>query len=211
MTTYTCNDHPGNPLPAGTEGVGCYACKLKKRLMLVERYGGGDGNYGNFLWFPTWFLTPLPVAVTAGEMFDRYTILKVKSKFVTDAAKQAQVGHDLAAMSNYLFTGPNEIGRVSPNQHGQLAIAAPQLWQLVDDLCGIHQRLWVIEDEIRALDSQVFPLEQYGHMDCLPEHLERYLKLARSVYITNDLRSRRKNQINELVGHDPEVKQYAEY
>lgn len=67
------------------------------------------------------------------------------------------------------------------------------------DLKAINTRLWGIEDDIRRKEAA----QDFG-----PEFVE----LARLVYQTNDIRSRIKRQINELLDSDLiEEKQYAEY
>jgi hypothetical protein len=54
----------------------------------------------------------------------------------------------------------------------------------VSQLLSINQKLWKIEDDLRVLEkSQDFD--------------ETFIDLARSVYITNDLRASIKKQINE--------------
>ena len=63
----------------------------------------------------------------------------------------------------------------------------------------INQRLWDIEDKIRDK-------ERNKSFD------DEFIQLARSVYITNDERSRIKRRINETFGSDLiEEKSYAEY
>ena len=54
----------------------------------------------------------------------------------------------------------------------------------VSQLLSINHKLWKIEDDLRVLEkSQDFD--------------ETFIELARSVYITNDLRARIKKEINE--------------
>jgi hypothetical protein len=63
----------------------------------------------------------------------------------------------------------------------------------------INQQLWDIEDKIRDKErNKSFDAE--------------FIQLARSVYITNDERSRIKKRINETLGSDLiEEKSYSEY
>ena len=53
-----------------------------------------------------------------------------------------------------------------------------------DQLLEVNQKLWKIEDELRIHEKS----QNFG---------ETFVKLARSVYITNDKRSSIKNEINE--------------
>ena len=63
----------------------------------------------------------------------------------------------------------------------------------------INQQLWDIEDKIREK-------EKFKSFDA------EFIQLARSVYITNDERSRIKRRINETFGSDLiEEKSYAEH
>lgn len=97
---------------------------------------------------------------------------------------------DAAAWRNVM----RELHRIAPmwpnNGHAEALRA---------DLKAINTRLWGIEDDIRRKEAA----KDFG-----PEFVE----LARLVYQTNDIRSRIKRQINELLDSDLiEEKQYAEY
>ena len=54
----------------------------------------------------------------------------------------------------------------------------------VSQLLSINRKLWKIEDDLRVLEKS----QDFG---------ETFIELARSVYITNDLRTRIKKEINE--------------
>jgi hypothetical protein len=71
--------------------------------------------------------------------------------------------------------------------------------QLEGELRKINQQLWNIEDKIRDK-------ERTNSFD------DEFIQLARSVYITNDARSRIKRKINDMLGSElVEEKSYAEY
>ena len=60
----------------------------------------------------------------------------------------------------------------------------------------INEKLWKIEDKLRQLEKE----QRFD---------EEFIKLARSVYITNDERARIKKEINEKTGsHYKEIKLY---
>ena len=61
--------------------------------------------------------------------------------------------------------------------------------QLEGELRQINQQLWGIEDKIRDK-------ERNNSFD------DEYVQLARSVYITNDERSRIKRKINDIFGSE---------
>ena len=60
---------------------------------------------------------------------------------------------------------------------------------LVDELREVNRSLWDIEDAIREKER-------------MSEFDEKFVELARSVYFTNDRRSRIKRSINEISGSD---------
>ena len=67
----------------------------------------------------------------------------------------------------------------------------------VSQLLSVNRKLWKIEDDLRVLEK-------------LKTFNEEFIELARSVYITNDLRAPIKKQINEKYKSSyQEVKCYA--
>ena len=70
---------------------------------------------------------------------------------------------------------------------------------LMNDLKQINQKLWKIEDNIRDKErNKTFD--------------EEFIELARSVYLTNDKRSKIKRKINETFGSELiEEKSYSDY
>jgi hypothetical protein len=68
--------------------------------------------------------------------------------------------------------------------------------EYMDELREVNQKLWDIEDEIRDLEKK-------------QDFSERFIKLARSVYLTNDKRALIKKKINEQTNSEySEVKLY---
>lgn len=81
----------------------------------------------------------------------------------------------------------------------EAALDSPKLQDLRAKLKAINESLWEIEDDIRILESQ----SDFG---------ERFIALARSVYLTNDRRASVKKEINQYLGSDlVEEKSYADY
>ena len=124
------------------------------------------------------------VAVSAGELIDRITILEIKSERFDDAAKLENVRTELEALTAARRSAlPPSAG----------------LSRLSADLKAVNQRLWQIEDDIRACEAA----QDFG---------PRFVELARAVYFANDERSRLKRQINELTGSAiVEEKSYTTY
>lgn len=64
------------------------------------------------------------------------------------------------------------------------------------ELLQVNRKLWKIEDELRYLETK-------------QKFEEKFIELARSVYIINDERARIKKRINEETGsHYKEIKLY---
>jgi hypothetical protein len=124
------------------------------------------------------------VPVSWGELFDKLTILEIKSERMTDAARVKNVRKELAALTKFVDRLENP-----PRKLKALRVA----------LRGINAELWRIEDDIRAKeDQQAFDGE--------------FVALARAVYRTNDERTRIKREINLLLASDLiEEKQYRGY
>ena len=68
--------------------------------------------------------------------------------------------------------------------------------EYMNQLRDVNLKLWKIEDELRELEKK----QDFG---------EKFIELARSVYITNDKRAEIKRKINEVTNsHYKEIKLY---
>ena len=124
----------------------------------------------------------MPVAV--GELIDKITILEIKSERITDPAKLRNIRSELRLLVEVRDT------HVAPGQ---------TISSLSGELKKVNEQLWDIEDEIRECERR----RDFG---------ARFVELARSVYQSNDLRSRLKREINEASGSRiVEEKSYAPY
>lgn len=122
------------------------------------------------------------VPVSAGELLDKITILRIKSRRIGDPAKLANVRKELAALE--------AIWRRSVT----VSLAAEE-----EELTRVNQALWEIEDHIR---------DQERERDFGPQ----FVALARRVYITNDQRAEIKRRVNLLLGSAlVEEKSYRNY
>ena len=127
--------------------------------------------------------TPL-IPISWGELFDKITILQIKLENLQDknALKNVKNEHD-------------ELLKIYNNNFLENENAK----RLLVDLKNINKRLWNIEDDIRDK-------ERHKIFD------EGFIELARSVYITNDERSRIKRNINKTFGSLLiEEKSYSDY
>lgn len=126
----------------------------------------------------------ISIRISPGEVLDRLTILEIKSERMTDAAKLANVRHEF-----------DELAAVVARQIPQ----RPEIKALHDELKDINGKLWDIEDDIRDCERA----RDFG---------DKFVKLARAVYHTNDSRAAVKRKINEALGSDLlEEKSYAPY
>ena len=124
----------------------------------------------------------LAIPCSFGDAADRITILTIKSERMRDAAQLANVRKELAGISGAF--------------HAAVA-RSPEFDALFAELKMVNEQLWDIEDAIRVCEAR----SDFG-----PE----FIRLARSVYQTNDKRAALKREINTLLGSDlVEEKSYA--
>jgi hypothetical protein len=124
------------------------------------------------------------VPVSPGELLDKITILRIKSARMHDAGKLANVRHELALLEGTWRTGVD----------ARESVRADEL-----ELEAVNERLWVIEDDIRACEAA----GDFG---------SRFVALARSVYVENDARAAIKKRINLALGSKiVEEKSYQPY
>ena len=124
------------------------------------------------------------VEISIGEFFDKITILEIKKERISNADKLININKELDGLNNLLT---------------ELSFSRDEVAQEVSELRKINETLWEIEDDIREKESQ-------------KAFDERFVELARAVYITNDKRSDIKRGINLKLGSDfVEEKFYEEY
>lgn len=124
------------------------------------------------------------IPVSWGELFDKVTILQIKSERIQDPDKLVNIRKELDELQMVLQS------------------AEPLHPDVVDAMSGLrvaNTKLWDIEDDIR---------------DCEREKRfdDEFVRLARAVYFTNDERAELKKKINLLLGSElVEEKSYASY
>ena len=121
--------------------------------------------------------------VSLGELVDKISILHIKNINIKDHEKLKLVKEELLLLNKTL---DDHINRDDIQQH-------------LDSLIDINSKLWVIEDNIRDCErNKIFD--------------QKFIDLARSVYVTNDKRSEVKLEINKKFGSQIiEVKSYEKY
>jgi hypothetical protein len=129
-------------------------------------------------------MNEIKVPVSPGELLDKITILRIKSKRMTDPSKLANVRAELEALEATWKSS---------------AYAGADVGSEVNALLAVNERLWTIEDDIRDK-------ERANAFD------EEFVRLARAVYTENDERAAIKRRLNLKLGSSlVEEKSYAEY
>ena len=126
----------------------------------------------------------LSVPVSVGEVVDKVTILEIKSDRISDQGKLRNIATELDALRPLVSGGVFDTNEVTA---------------LTDALRAVNGELWDIEDDIRAEEAA----GRFG---------ERFIELARAVYVTNDRRAELKKKINLATGSElVEEKSYEDY
>lgn len=126
----------------------------------------------------------IEVPVSPGELLDKITILEIKLERMTDPPKLENVRAEL------------DLLRASWSRSVQ---EDPVIRGLHVKLREVNEALWDIEDAIRDKER-------------MREFDDRFIELARSVYITNDRRAHLKKDLNQRLGSGlVEEKSYQPY
>ncbi len=129
-------------------------------------------------------MSEISVPVSPGELLDKITILRIKSRRMSDSKKLANVRIEL---------------KVLEDTWDAAAYAKADIAVDVTALLQVNERLWVIEDDIRDKERA-------------KEFDAGFIRLARAVYFENDERAAIKRRINSKLGSTiVEEKSYAEY
>ena len=126
----------------------------------------------------------LSVPVSVGEVVDKLTILEIKSARIADPDKLENITAELDSLRPLVSGG---------------VFDSDEMIALTDSLRTVNGQLWDIEDNIRAEEAA----GRFG---------DRFIELARAVYVTNDRRAELKKQINLATGSAlVEEKSYEDY
>ena len=117
-----------------------------------------------------------------GEVIDKITILEIKSEKLAEPRALANVRRELALLTEIAAS-----------------VSGGNIAEFKRQLRLLNETLWDTEDDIRAKEAA-------GQFD------QEFIKLARSVYKTNDARGELKRRINvELASELMEEKSYKKY
>ena len=122
--------------------------------------------------------------ISPGELVDKITILEIKKEFIIDSNKLKNINYEYNLLMKIYNDDVSKTDGVDV---------------LKTKLKNINLSLWKIEDDIR---------------DCERDKIfdNTFVELARSVYFTNDKRSKVKLEINLLLNSSlVEEKSYKDY
>ena len=124
------------------------------------------------------------IPISPGEFLDKITILEIKSERIASTEKKANVDKELSML--------NEVWANAVTEDTEIT-------SMRAELKSINETLWDIEDDIRDEERA-------------KRFSERFIELARSVYVTNDQRADVKKRINLHLKSDiVEEKSYQDY
>jgi len=124
------------------------------------------------------------VPISPGELVDKITILEIKKEFIKNDNKLKNINHEYDLLMQIYTTQISETEGIS---------------ELKNKLKEINLELWKIEDDIRDCERE-------------KSFSDTFIELARSVYFTNDRRSKVKMEINLLLNSNlVEEKSYKDY
>lgn len=124
------------------------------------------------------------IPISPGELLDKITILEIKSARIESDKKKSNVNKELNLLNTVWQESVTETSEIQ---------------SLRIEMKAINETLWDIEDDIREEERS----KRFG---------ERFIELARSVYVVNDQRGEVKKRINLYLKSDiVEEKSYQDY
>ena len=126
----------------------------------------------------------IKIQISPGELIDKFTILDIKLNRIKAKEKTQNIRKEHKILKRQIEKNLPKSKRLSA---------------LISKLKTINKTLWDIEDQIRVCERK-------------RDFEKEFIKLARSVYQKNDLRSSYKREINTLLGSEIiEEKSYESY
>ena len=126
-------------------------------------------------------LNEILAEISAGELIDKITILEIKKLKISDTEKTKDIQKELSSLNDTLEKTIPDVSKIKI---------------LIEKLKTINLKLWDIENGKRLAEKN----NDFG---------KKFIELARSVYKTNDERSKIKLEINIIFNSNiKEVKSY---
>jgi hypothetical protein len=127
----------------------------------------------------------MKIEISHGELVDKLSILDIKLLKIDNEDKLVNVKNEHETLYPYVLM--------------LLDLHQVPLRKLYDELTEVNSLLWNIEDDIRDCERD-------------KDFSQKFIDLARSVYVTNDKRALIKKQINQLTNSNlTEEKSYKKY
>ena len=124
------------------------------------------------------------VPISWGDLVDKITILEIKMDRIHDEKKRENIDKELQALKIVFDQGCKGPEKIN---------------QMKAKLRAVNEQLWNIEDDIRKCERE-------------KDFSQRFIDLARSVYMSNDRRAALKREINIILKSELlEEKSYEDY
>ena len=124
------------------------------------------------------------VEISAGELFDKITILKIKTEKIKDKGKLENIHKELDILQKEALKFDDTSDSLSNH---------------IKNLKNINSELWDIENIKREMEAS----KDFG---------ENFIKISRDVHFKNDIRAKIKKDINNLTNSNvSEEKEYSKY
>ena len=125
----------------------------------------------------------MKIEVSNGQILDKISILEIKKARINSPEKLVNI--------------EKELGELLPLY--EVLVTSDEVKKKYLELKSVNEQLWDIEDDIREWEDRYY----FG---------DKFVELARLVYITNDRRAKIKKDINLLSGSELiEEKSYKQY
>jgi hypothetical protein len=126
----------------------------------------------------------MKIEVSTGEILDKFSILIIKRSNIKDDSKLDNIQKEIDELLPMFIS---------------ITCKDKKVYDKYIDLAIVNKELWDIEDDIRECERQ----KDFG---------DKFIQLARSVYISNDSRAKIKKEINLMTNSDiVEEKSYQSY
>ena len=125
----------------------------------------------------------MKIEVSNGEILDKISILEIKKARINSPEKLVNIEKELSELLPLY----------------EVLVTSDEVEKKYLELKSVNEQLWDIEDDIREWEDRYY----FG---------DKFVELARLVYITNDRRAKIKKDINLLSGSELiEEKSYKQY
>ena len=127
----------------------------------------------------------MKLEVSVGEVLDKFSILEIKLKEITDENKLVNIRNEHEFISNTIADSDIVVDETFTHYYHRLV--------------NVNEKLWKIEDKLRVYEKAA----DFG---------DEFIQAARSVYFINDERAAIKKEINLYYNSDfVEEKSYEKY